>query len=324
MEDMERAELCNNETQICENASLQHISLSLNIFTILVNILHIILMGKIAKCKQTTYYWILINMSLADIITSVTYSVLASCSLKQIAYESSKSVAEYFLRTRAAVTLATTAVRNFVLAVASYERYVKICLPLTAEDKLLCHLGWVMAVVWAACYGVSLPVFLTDLDDVCYGDFTMAGILNLQSIIVSIILLTVPAGITFVCLFKVGRELKQMMGKHDIPGFNSEAHTAGRYIILICLLFYSSYTPSILAIALNYSDHVSNDTVGALNWASFLVQSLYGTLNIVIYVYMTRGYRMHVLTILSNWFKCFNGCHSSMNSVTPSVTKIST
>ncbi|KAF6033472.1 hypothetical protein EB796_008222 [Bugula neritina] len=316
---MEKATLCNTDAEVCEYRAAYLVNLSLNCLTIALNIIHIILMSKLANSKKTTYFWILINMSLTDIMVSATYGVLVSCVVNRAVYKLPRSSAEYFLRTRAAMTLAITAIRNFVLAIASYERYVKICTPLEVENnKLLNHLGWSMAVIWVVCYGLTIPAYVTDIEDICFGNFTLSGKLGLQNIFVSMLLLTVPAVITFTCLFKVWRELKRIIERDAAKDGSLEAQIAGRYVLLVCLLFYFSYAPQILATILNYFRYISLDTVKVLNWVSVLSQSVYGTLNIIIYVSMTKGYRVHVLTIVSKTLRCRNILHTSESTVTPS------
>jgi len=67
---MEKATLCNTDAEVCEYRAAYLVNLSLNCLTIALNIIHIILMSKLANSKKTTYFWILINMSLTDIMVS--------------------------------------------------------------------------------------------------------------------------------------------------------------------------------------------------------------------------------------------------------------
>ncbi|KAF6038147.1 hypothetical protein EB796_003542 [Bugula neritina] len=101
------------------------------------------------------------------------------------------------------------------------------------------------------------------------------------------------------------------MAERNAPGHDDEKiKMSATFILLVCALFYFSYVPQVLVIVIK-SISVTKEVTQALTWGVLIYNACYGTLNIVIYICMTPGYRVHIRKL----FKC----RGSLSQVAPAT-----
>jgi len=74
---------CHNETEKCYHSFVQ-INVWINCLSIIINVLHLIILNQMKEHKRTKFFWILMNISLSDILYSISDAVFFSCKLKEI------------------------------------------------------------------------------------------------------------------------------------------------------------------------------------------------------------------------------------------------
>jgi len=296
---MEGDILCNNRTEVCEQPYLSGFTVASNSASIVINFLHIIALCFLKTEKKTNFIWILVNIGFSDAVASLTYICMLSCHVNEGIYHLNYQHAANILKTTAVSAFAATAVRNGILALGSYERYVMICTPLVSETNrvikkfpIFLGLVWIVSFVLGAILGV-LPTI-----KVCVGRFGSypENPLFANTIIICITL-TVPAIIIGVCSFKVIREFQRMKPRNNTNA-DDAMKSAGKYIMLTCLLFYLSFIPSFAGIFTNAFDQVDPNVFSSILWTFLIGQSLYGAVNVFMYIYMVAGYRAHLKKLI--------------------------
>jgi len=188
--------------------------------------------------------------------------------------------------------LATLAARKLILAIGSYERYVSICLPMKANsNKILNNMGICFGVVWVACFVINAACAATSVEGYCFGEFgSMPTIPNYQTTVVFGVFITMTSFICAYCLIKAWGELKQMRLRNTTGGSDLMIRRSAQYIMIICVMYYFSYIPTLMAAIFSVIESVPEMVKSVTRWFALFYQALYGTLNILAYAYMTPGY----------------------------------
>jgi len=287
--------LCEGVTETCVEPELSAVHLLLNCVSIVSNIVHLVVLSAIDKSKKTKHYWSIINIGITDIAASASNILLVSCEIATPILRLTNQQAKLYQIIAFVLGVGISIARLAVLALSSYERYVSICRPLqSTSNKILDNFGVSFFVIWILSYGVVTPTVLVQVDLYCYGEF---GALPIQINTATSIAYGVTILATFltcsVCLYKVRVELKRM-AERNVPGHDDEnIKRSATYIMLTCALFYFSYVPTFISTP-GYNLEALKGVVQALTWGVLIYNACYGTLNIVIYICMTPGYRVHI------------------------------
>jgi len=306
--------LCFNSAvaEVCGYEGVSQAITSANTVTILVNILHIIVLSSINRLRGTKYFWTLMSISSSDILASLMFILQVDCSLKHFILKQEEIFSQGFLIGIMIPSIMTMILRNSVLALASYERYVAICTPFKyATNKVVQHLAVGYIIIWVASLVISVIINFIDIIQYCIYDLGLTQ--PKQSLLVSVIqfpLFGVPAVITVVTLGKVGVELKRMSRRAIQPAEDEELKKAGKYVLLTSILFYLSFFPTLAGMVVRRLGKQPEAQSGLVDISGFIVQGVYGTLNVILFAYLNPSYIQQIRKLL----KCRLG-----NSVTPQV-----
>jgi len=293
--------LCEGVTETCVEPELSAIHLLLNCVSIVSNIVHLVVLSGIEKSKKTKHYWSIINIGITDIGVSVSQILAVSCEITTHVLSLTNQQAQQYQTVALILIGGSSTARLAVLALSSYERYVSICRPLQAtSNKVLDNFVVSIIVIWTISYGTVTLTILTKSDTYCYGQFgALPGQVDTATLITYSVIILATFLTCSVCLYKVRVELKRM-AERNIPGHDDDSiKRSATYIMLICALFYFSYIPTLISTP-GYSVKALKGVTQALTWGVMIYNACYGTLNIVIYICMTPGYRVHIRKL----FKC--------------------
>ncbi|KAF6019405.1 hypothetical protein EB796_022295 [Bugula neritina] len=181
----------------------------------------------------------------------------------------------------------------------------------STSNKILENFGVSAVVIWIISYGIVTSTILTQVDMYCYSEFAALPIeVNLATSITYGVIIFATFLACSICLYKVRKELKRM-AERNVPGHDDESiKRSATYIMLICALFYFSYVPTLIS-TLGYNVMALEGVIRPLTWGVLIYNACYGTLNIVIYICMTPGYRLHIRKL----FKC----RGSLSQVAPAA-----
>jgi len=286
--------LCFNSTvsEVCGYKTESKAIVGISAVTILVNISHIIVLFSIKKLRGTKYFWTLMNIGCSDIFASLMLNLQMDCPLKHFILDQQEDVLRMFLLGIAIPTFISVLSRNSVLALASYKRYVAICTPFKyATNKFVQHLAVGYSVTWVASLVISVIIKSLYFEHFCVNDFglTFSNQTPLATA-VQLPLFGIPAVVTIVTLGKVGVELKRMSRRAVQPAEDEELKKAGNYVLLTSILFYLTFFPPIIAMIAKKLDKLSEDKTKLIDASAFIVQGLYGTLNVILFIYLNPSY----------------------------------
>jgi len=234
------------------------------------------------------------------------------CSLKHSILEHGEVISKILLVGIAIPYMMSLTLRNSVLALASYERYVAICTPFKyVNNKVVQHLAVGYIFIWIVSFVISAIMKSVAFGKYCVDDLVLTfPTLSTLTIAVQIMLLSAPAVVTIVTLGKVGVELKQMSRRAVQPAEHEELKKAAKYVLLTSILFYLSFFLTLAGIGARKLAKLSDEKAKLLHISAFIFQGLYGTLNVILFIYLNPTYIQQIIKLL----KC-----KQTNAVTPQV-----
>jgi len=103
-------------------------------------------------------------------------------------------------------------------------------------------------------------------------------------------------------------ELKRMSRRAIQPAEDEELKKAGKYVLLTSILFYLSFFTTIISMGVRKLGELPEEKTKLNDLSAFIVQGLYGVLNVVLFIYLNPSYIQHLNKLL----RCNLG-----NTVTP-------
>jgi len=294
--------LCDGTTELCNNPARLTTFASINVFSIIVNILHLTGLKTLDKSKRTAYFWILVNIGVLDIASSVAYSLACSCMVLKLFLNSPYIQYLVFQITATILSFTSQLIRNSCFALGSYERYISLCQPFkVSSDKILNNFGLCISIIWITNIIITSVTIAINTPPSCISDF---GAIPTQTTVAAMVYFFLNTNLTFaicmVCLCKSWKELKRMQRSNTFG--NSDdilVKRSSQYIMLICAMLYLSYVPTFLGIVF---DMVTVSLAFTIRWVAFFYQPIYGITNVIVYICMTPGYRNHAMNLL-RWKK---------------------
>lgn len=286
--DMNRkTELCDGTTSPCGMLALEIAAIVINLFGTALNILHLVVLRKIAHMKGTAYLNILLFMSITDIFSSLTYILRKLCPIRHYYYHNSLILSAV----SSTVFDAPSFGRFYILVVATVDRYTAICLPFHYSKSLIttrtkaCNIA---VLVFGVCVLAIRDVIF--YDSICLD--TIAGPSGVTlpggAAIYSSVFAVVPISIILVLSGLIMRELYKMRSR-SMSDQQKSINNAAKYILIVNLVFGVCLMP--VCIWLIYSS-VSQDAVNhTLAWITAETFALYGILNCFIYGWMSKTYQ---------------------------------
>jgi len=306
--------LCFNSTvaEICGYITGSKAIVGINTVTILVNILNMVVLSSVKKLRGTKYFWTLVNIGTSDIFASLMFILQVDCSLKLSILEHEEEISKILLVGIAIPYMMSLTLRNSVLALASYERYVAICTPFKyVTNKVVYHLAVGYIFIWVVSFVISAIMKSLAFGKYCVDDLVLTfPTLSTLTTAIQMIFLTIPAVVTIVTLGKVGVELKRMSRRAVQPAEDEELKKAGKYVLLTSILFYLSFFPTLAGIGARQLAKLPEEKAKLIDISAFIVQGSYGTLNVILFIYLNPSYIQQMRKLL----KC-----KQTTAVTPQV-----
>ena len=269
---------------------LDVVASTMNAISYLINIFHLIVITRLESLKGTQYRTILINISLADLVNTLTMAVFYSC------YDFFISIFDY-VDTEPALRIPINTLVLFanyigyhVFFVASIQKYLAICKPISYQSSpfvkrlpVVFTLAWIYVLLLNLVFPVmeTLSPILLSLT----GEFRMA-----QAVLLSI----PPNIITGVLLVKVYRAMKVRQRVRKTMNITNVAQAKGdqgvMYLIIIFTLEMIVFALNVVSIIIFYQTEM---TIWTKIWNAF-IKPLYTVANTIIYGWRTKAYRLHV------------------------------
>lgn len=134
---------------------------TINLLAVVVNILHIVILSRMASLKGTSYYHILVHLSLADLLSTLTtfYWMLPI----DLSYYSASPAA--LLAICVTANDIGPAGRYSLMGASSLERYYALCKPMTySTSKYITMIRFRLPMVWAiVCVILAIATGITHL-----------------------------------------------------------------------------------------------------------------------------------------------------------------
>jgi len=142
--------LCENVAELCAKYStIRTASMVLNMFSVVCNILNLIVLKTLDKSKRNGYFWVVVNIGISDIATCTIFTLFVSCDLNKLVVKLSDKEVLVYQFVINILGFSTYLARNFIMVTGSYERYVSICRPFNVQtDKVLNNLGVCLGAIW--------------------------------------------------------------------------------------------------------------------------------------------------------------------------------
>ncbi|XP_067943331.1 rhodopsin, GQ-coupled-like [Watersipora subatra] len=264
--------------------------ISVNVIFMLANMLHMYILSRSAKQCKRSYLFILLNISLVDILVSfyhvAVYNPLLPC-LPSLTLDIT-----FALIQEVGITVAQC--RYNLLALASFDRYFAVCKPYQySNSKVLNNIGKVLLSVWLINTALSVPLSISP-DVACLmsgkvreNSATAKGVVT---ILVMCINFLVSLLLTTLCLVAVFREVKRMK-KRNLQADDKILIKSSHYVIGTIAMFYIFVSPMFIDLFL-YFIPLPSTRVPHYVAAQTIVwlQSLYSVGNIAFYAFLQPEY----------------------------------
>ncbi|KAF6034342.1 hypothetical protein EB796_007357 [Bugula neritina] len=292
--------LCEDVTELCADSTTPAVLIVVNLCGVVCNILNLIVLKTLDKSKRNRYFWIVVNIGISDIATGIVFTLYVSCDLNRLVVNLPRKEVLVYQVVINILGFATYFARNLILVTGSYERYVSICQPFNVQtNKVLNNLGVCLGTTWIASLIVMGVPLATNTRKYCFGVFgSMPMEFNTQTDVVFSSSITITLTICVVLLFKTWKELKRMQQRNAAGPDDLMVKRSAQYIMIICITFYLLYVPAFLSVILSLIEALPKGQANATRWISMFYQTVYGIMNIVVYIVMTPGYSAHILRIL--------------------------
>ena len=287
-----------NMSEVCDGA-WSGAFIGANILSFVINFLHLLILRAMPNLRKRNYFWILFGINLADIFVAISYIISTSCMDKKI-LETIHGVVLCSLLIIGAGS--STLSRYFQLTLASLDRYYALCRPFEYETSRILNntvklsfLAWTINVLLST---LTVAFSFSAIRIGGLGPFLTTNKYSLYFAAVTVLSALLPSVATAIFLVKCLRELRKMRNR-SLSDEDKEVKNATKYIIITCILFYSS----VLFVLLHFviKDHLNNAASVMIFKIHTLYQSLYGIANVALFAVYTPAY---VLKIRSIFERC--------------------
>lgn len=256
---------------------LDNISAAINIFAVLINVLHVILLHQVPLFQKQKYFLILIQLCIPDIVMSLILCVLSLL----------KEPPKLVLVILFIIMQTSTICRYCALALATIERYYAVCRPfLYNTNKLVNNIRIVSLVVWITSLLVAMSKFLE-----------VHGIIDSKiGHIVMFVFLAIPTSITSYLSVRVWMELRSM-AQRNTSQQDQSLKNSSRYVLLTSAMFYSILVPFFIYVIIFSASDIPVPVDNLIMGILLIAQSMYGILNVILYAVMNTTYLAPLLTL---------------------------
>lgn len=270
-----------------------------NATSLTINILHLYILTRLDILKGVKYRNILIHITLADIISSLSLTVIYSCRNVFLIYELNKvGVPQGWQLVAVHSSIGVPFYTYYwIFVIAAIEQYYAICQPLRYSQSIFTrHISRILALVWLI---VTILVCL---------QMTLSSLYATSPAVFFSILGTIdcaykltPCIVTSSLLTRSMMELSHMSNRQPTEGTH-QLRTMAVYLTAIFTIFaiYTLFDITVTVYDMTYT--LSNEFV--LDRVRNTVKPAYGILNTVIYGWRTKAYRQQIRRRATKLLKC--------------------
>ena len=255
-----------------------------NVISFFINTFHLWVISQLGTLKGTPYCYVLINITLADILHNVASIIFYSCYeffIVNLNYGEPELRAPIRI-----VTLCSHYVGFHVFLLASMEKYLAICTPFSYESSVIIRrLPVNFVLVWLYIFSLSTVLTLTEVLNLTPW-MNSAG----NVVILTICFAVTPNTLSGTLLIKVYRELKRMRNRSQNSSDNDGKTKTSMYLIIIFTLEIIVFLLNSICVITLYT---TGESVLCHIWNAF-IKAPCTILNAVIYGWRTQSYRQHV------------------------------
>lgn len=289
---------CYNNTSQCYYPFSQILD-GINCVSILSNVLHLLMLYQMEELKNTKYFWVLMNISISDVIYSISKIIFLNCWIRQSILTASRLVGYWLSKMVIAGVGYGAFLRVLVFLVSSVEKYIGVCHPYKYSThffinniKSLSGIIYFFGVLSSAAH-IMIPELefcwtpltiqiaqKTQEYNVVYASF------GIQNTILSFI-------ISFL-LMKVWKELQLMIQRNQSE--DKLVISASKYIILSYVVYQLNFI-FVVVILICHVFNFSFSIIIVVEAVALSLLSMYGIINVFIFIYFHPKYIDHVKKI---------------------------
>jgi len=167
-------------------------------------------------------------------------------------------------------------------------------------NKIVTNIKPCVGIAWIISFVLLAIAILTDTDKLCFGEFgALIDKPNNQTKAAFVMSITTAFVTSVICLSKVWKELKIMQSRSTVPGQDDLiVKRSAQYIMIVSIALYLSYIPTVMSAVFNSVDVIPKSTPNLVRWIAYFYMTLSGISNVLLYFFMTPGYRGHVMNLL--------------------------
>ena len=252
--------------------------------SLLINIFHLAILLHLESLRGTKYRYVLVNISLADIVHVLSIAFMYSCyDTNIVTLIAGKSSLKNPLAIMITIGNYTP---YYVFLVASMEKYLAICKPYSYQSSFIVRkLPLVFAMVWFFMVTFSICIIA------CIPEDVPLWVRGWQFKIIEVtILAIIPNTTTVALLANVGKELKRMNNQSATITNDGEERKAAVYLIIVFTMEMVVFLLNVVCIIIFY---YSGSVVLGKIW-NIAIKGPHTIANTVIYGWRTRSYKQHV------------------------------
>lgn len=288
----------------------------LSLFTLTLNILHLLVLGRLKAIKGTAHLYVLRHSAASNIFLTISH-IFRICPVKQVLINSLP------LAVVSDCVNMMSAAKHSILALGSVERAIALGRPLTYHnDIFVCRINLWLCTLWASIFLGVLTRDLLTVDDLCISG--MWGPLNITligSVPLFFLFMFIPSVIMVCGLSKIIYELRQISRRQISTMRDSNSDTFFAKFITATSWCYIVFglLPLLLLLVIGLYLKIASAHVF---YVQLLLHLLYDCLDVGIYAYMSKTYQQTARLLLQKT-KCLRNSVAADNKHHPVTLVIS-
>ncbi|KAF6026468.1 hypothetical protein EB796_015227 [Bugula neritina] len=289
--------LCEGSNSVClaDRWFLYPIN-TVNGISVVLNLLHIGVICQSMKRKCHLYQKIVIAVSVTDVLNAIRLMTLTSCMLRNLVISYSGAAAS-----SAIFQELVSYSRIIVLTLAFFDRWFVLARPYQYNDSIFVRFFWLFLALFCSLMTILVTVKnVLTVEDFCLHE--IRGIQHCETIIGQAMTCYWFYPVLFVLhtifLVLTIRELRKMHLRNVVTPEDKLVRKATVTVLIIIVAYYTCFMVQPITVSFENKSGTSRSLKLLMNFIQYLLISMYGILNAVVYGFMTEGYRKTVKSIL--------------------------
>ena len=257
-----------------------------------VNCFHIFILSKLSKISVTPNLKILIVMSVDDIGVCLLRSVKYFCVYEYFQYMIEIPMTYYVYTLLGTLWFALVNLRFFILAAASYDRYIAICKPFKHLNNLcLRYIVTVLLLLFSF-------LFVTYITATLVAHHFHSAVIDQEQVAlylwpISITIAVLPAAVFTILVMRELKKLHSSGPQYSNASYTRTVVKTTNLILAIILLFLVCLVPPFITHTITQTTDIIQDKTAAIEYTN-LIFELYRQFNVIIYGIMNKAFQREV------------------------------